>query len=94
MTGEDKEMLVEHKLAAVTAPDNGTTSEVLAAVLECARAWVPEARIIGNVRAGDIARAVASVLSSPPPSSHVVVSKGYALIPIKPTDEVIEAICQ
>ncbi|WP_377299814.1 hypothetical protein, partial [Rhizobium sp. SGZ-381] len=25
---------------------------------------------------------------------HVVVSKGYALIPIKPTDEVIEAICQ
>uniref|UniRef100_UPI00366A5957 hypothetical protein n=1 Tax=Rhizobium sp. SGZ-381 TaxID=3342800 RepID=UPI00366A5957 len=29
-----------------------------------------------------------------PPSTHVVVSKGYALIPIKPTDEVIEAICQ
>uniref|UniRef100_UPI00366AB50C hypothetical protein n=1 Tax=Rhizobium sp. SGZ-381 TaxID=3342800 RepID=UPI00366AB50C len=31
---------------------------------------------------------------APTPSSHVVVSKGYALIPIKPTDEVIEAICQ
>jgi len=60
---ETVEDVTERKLAAVTAPDNGSTAEVLAAVLECARAWVPEARIMGNVRAGDIARAVADVLA-------------------------------
>jgi len=48
----------EQKLATIVAPDNGTPDEVLFAVLECATAWVPEARIIGNVRAGDIVRAV------------------------------------
>lgn len=64
----DAEEKTERKLAAVTAPDNGTTAEVLTAVLECARAWVPEARIMGNVRAGDIARAVAAVLAPSEPS--------------------------
>lgn len=54
----------EQKLATIVAPDNGTPNEVLSAVLECATAWVPEARIIGNVRAGDIARAVRSVLAT------------------------------
>lgn len=44
-----------------TAPDNGTPAEVLAYVLECARRWVPEARIIGNARAGDIERAIAAI---------------------------------
>ncbi len=60
----DIEEAREKKLATVVVPDNGTTAEVLSAVLECAEAWVPEARIIGNVRAGDIARAVRSALSA------------------------------
>lgn len=53
----------ERRLASVTAPDNGTVEEVLQAILLCANAWVPEARIIGNVRAGDIARAVSVTLA-------------------------------
>lgn len=61
----------EKKLAAMAAPDNGTPHEVLSAVLECAKAWVPEARIIGNVRAGDIARAVHSVISTPSQGERV-----------------------
>lgn len=56
----------EQKLATVVAPDNGSTEEVLAAVLQCAEAWVPEARIMGNVRAGDIARAVRAMLAAFP----------------------------
>lgn len=69
---ETTEDQTERKLAAVTAPDNGTAAEVLAAILECARAWVPEARIMGNVRAGDIARAVCAVLEVQAPSIHVL----------------------
>ncbi|MVB00109.1 hypothetical protein GN330_22950 [Nitratireductor sp. CAU 1489] len=61
----DCEDETDRKLQTVVAPDNGTVPEVMAAILECARAWVPEARIIGNVRAGDIARAVESALSAP-----------------------------
>ncbi|MVA98886.1 hypothetical protein GN330_16685 [Nitratireductor sp. CAU 1489] len=61
----DCEDETDRKLQTVVAPDNGTVPEVMAAILECARAWVPEARIIGNVRAGDIARAVESALSTP-----------------------------
>jgi hypothetical protein len=68
---ETQEDQTERKLASVTAPDNATNEVVLAAVLECARAWVPEARIMGNVRAGDIARAVATLLT-PPPSTDVI----------------------
>ena len=61
----------ERKLATVVAPDNGTVEEVFAAILQCANAWVPEARIIGNVRAGDIARAVSSALAA----SHMPVGE-------------------
>lgn len=71
-TAED---VTERKLAAVTAPDNGSTAEVLAAVLECARAWVPEARIMGNVRAGDIARVVTDVLEMLAASPHLTVTE-------------------
>jgi len=41
--------------------DDAPPDVVLAAVARCAAAWVPEARIIGNVRAGDILRAVTEV---------------------------------
>lgn len=64
LVGEGSEAETERKLATVVAPDNGTVDEVLRAVLECAQAWVPEARIIGNVRAGDIARAVSTAISA------------------------------
>jgi hypothetical protein len=57
-THVDAEDIREQKLATIVAPDNGTPQEVLSAVLECAKAWVPEARIVGNVRAGDIVRAI------------------------------------
>lgn len=32
-------------------------------MLECAESWVPEARIIGNVRAGDIAKVCRSIIA-------------------------------
>jgi hypothetical protein len=57
-THVDVEDIREQRLATIVAPDNGTPREVMFAVLECAKAWVPEARIIGNVRAGDIARSI------------------------------------
>jgi hypothetical protein len=38
--------------------DDAEASVVLAAVRHCAKGWVPEARIIGNVRAGDIVRSL------------------------------------
>jgi len=42
----------------LAAPDNAPVSEVLNYILMCARLWSPEARIIGNARAGDIVRAL------------------------------------
>ncbi len=38
--------------------DDAPSLTVLAGVRACAASWMPEARIIGNVRAGDIVRAV------------------------------------
>lgn len=32
-------------------------------VLECAESWVPDARLIGNVRAGDIAEMCRAIIS-------------------------------
>lgn len=43
--------------------DDAAPDVVLAEVLRCALGWVPEARIVGNVRAGDIVRAL-----TPPPA--------------------------
>lgn len=40
--------------------DNANPVAVLAAVLACAESWEPEARIIGNIRASDIARSIRS----------------------------------
>jgi len=48
-----------------TAPDNGTPHEVLSYLLDCAKRWVPEARIVGNARAGDIERALELTLTPP-----------------------------
>jgi hypothetical protein len=60
---EDPEERRERILETIVAPDNGTVKEVLTAVLHSANAWVPEARIVGNVRAGDISRAVSAALT-------------------------------
>jgi ubiquinone biosynthesis protein UbiJ len=51
------------KAAASTIPDTDDADPrtVLAVVRFCAASWVPEARIIGNVRAGDIVRAIDSM---------------------------------
>jgi hypothetical protein len=43
-------------------PDNAPPAEVLAAVRWCAMAWDPRARLLGNVRAGDMVRAIDAVL--------------------------------
>lgn len=50
-------------LETIAPPDNGSVQEVLSAALQCANAWVPEARILGNVRAGDLSRALSAALS-------------------------------
>lgn len=85
----DSEERTERKLATVAAPDNGSPAEVLAAVLECARAWVPEARIMGNVRAGDIARVVADVLAERMPQADLIVPEGWKVVPVELTEEMI-----
>jgi hypothetical protein len=70
---EDIEERREHIIETIVAPDNGTVEEVLTAVLHCANAWVPEARIVGNVRAGDISRAVSAALTAPVRAAEVKV---------------------
>jgi hypothetical protein len=42
--------------------DDAAYDLVLAAVRQCAASWQPEARVIGNVRAADIVRAVTEAL--------------------------------
>lgn len=44
-----------------TVPDNGDYKTILASVRTCAEAWVPGMRLIGNVQAGDIVRAIDAV---------------------------------
>lgn len=41
--------------------DNADPETVLLAIRYCAKCWTPEARIIGNIRAGDIVRAINSL---------------------------------
>ena len=40
------------------APDGATSDECLAYLLECASCWSPDARLVGNLRAGDIVRSL------------------------------------
>ena len=47
--------------AAHVRTDHAVPSVVLAAVKACAASWVPDARLLGNVRAGDIVRAIAAL---------------------------------
>jgi hypothetical protein len=44
--------------SALSDTDGAKPDFVLSAVLGCALRWEPDARIIGNVRAGDIVRAI------------------------------------
>jgi hypothetical protein len=43
--------------------DGASADLVLAAIRQCAASWQPEARVIGNVRAMDIVRAVSDALA-------------------------------
>ena len=61
--GEDAR---EEKLATEASPDNAPVADVLSYVLVCAQLWEPQARIIGNARAGDIARALSAALRPAP----------------------------
>ena len=51
--------------------DDADAYTVLVAVADCARRWVPDARIIGSVRAADILKAcnAATALLAPAPSN-------------------------
>ena len=44
--------------------------KVVNEVLECAESWVPEARLIGNVRADDIATMCRAILAEGQKPSH------------------------
>lgn len=47
----------------MTNTDNAAPAVVLAQLVVCAESWVPEARIIGDIRAADISRAVRALLA-------------------------------
>lgn len=49
----------------MTNTDNAAPAVVLAQLVVCAESWVPEARIIGDIRAADISRAIRSLLAEP-----------------------------
>ena len=44
-------------------PTTAELFEVALAIQQCAKSWVPEARLIGNVRAGDIATVIRDYLN-------------------------------
>jgi hypothetical protein len=46
----------------MTNTDSASAIVVLNQLLICAENWVPDARIIGNIRAGDISRAVRAIV--------------------------------
>ena len=50
--------------AAFKDTDNAPSIDVLAAVRHCANSWDPEARLLGNVRACDIARACTEAIAA------------------------------
>lgn len=70
----------EDRMDALPYPDEASAADVLAYVLSCARLWQPEARIIGNARAGDIVRALTH-----PPASAVTEA-------LKAAREIVDAI--
>ena len=48
-------------------PDDAPTRDVLLYALRCAKAWEPGARILGNLRACDLSRALTDTLTAPAP---------------------------
>lgn len=48
----------------VAWPDGASADEILKYVRYCASCWMPDARLLGNARAGDIVRALDSVLNN------------------------------
>lgn len=64
--------LAEHRRSQnpeCASTDDAPPAQVLAEVRRCAISWEPEVRLVGNVRAGDIVRAIDSLAlqaESPP----------------------------
>jgi len=60
------------------APDGAPAECVLASLRVCANGWDPQARLVGNVRAGDIVRALDEVRERPagPPGVPVEARPG------------------
>lgn len=80
-------------LETIAPPDNGSVQEVLSAALQCANAWVPEARILGNVRAGDLSRALSAALSIEQTQPVKVKALEWREEPIPPTGEALAYSC-
>lgn len=58
-TAEERARQME---ALATATDGADMMTVLAEVARCASSWEPEVRLLGNVRAGDIVRAISAAM--------------------------------
>lgn len=55
--------------------DGADAITVLAILRFCAASWVPDARIVGNIRAGDIVKALDEVLPQLPAVKHFAESE-------------------
>lgn len=60
----DHEVTLQASREASSNVDDADPRRVLLAVLGCAETWTPTARIIGNVRAGDISIALRAALAT------------------------------
>lgn len=68
-----------------TTTDNPNTDDapvpaVLKAILHCASCWQPDARIIGNIRAGDIKRAMLATIPTPDPTNSAASTMAHRLV--------------
>jgi hypothetical protein len=52
----------EHWLYSGKPSEHLTDREVISDIIACANSWEPRARLLGNIRAGDIVRILAAVL--------------------------------
>jgi hypothetical protein len=66
-TGDVRQVIKQRRLAGEPS-EKLSDAEIVQAIIGCAKSWVPEARLLGNLRAGDIARVLESLTSQPAPS--------------------------
>lgn len=78
------ESLTEEDLSAYqTLPrtDDAPPWTVLTVLLFCAKSWTPEARVIGNIRAGDVVRALRAIYTDAVRSAEEITALREALTP-------------